>query len=82
MSRSAMPFAWLCAVLLGSAMTAGSARPSAALAADPHDEVIPLVRRIDAYFRSNKVDGVTLDSRFAINPSEAIRQGVVCQLLG
>lgn len=63
-------------------MFPAAAHASRALAADAHDEVIPLVRRIDAYFRANKVDDVTLDSRFAINPSEAIRQGVVCQLLG
>jgi hypothetical protein len=41
-----------------------------------------LVRRMDRYFVEHAVDGVTLDSRFDINPPEAIRQSVVCQLLG
>jgi hypothetical protein len=72
----------LAAAAVALAALPGSAGAARALAADAHDEVIPLVRRIDAYFRANKVDDVTLDSRFAINPSEAIRQGVVCQLLG
>jgi len=46
------------------------------------DPLRPMVRRIDGFFRSHEVDGVTMDSRYAINPSEAIRMGVVCQLLG
>jgi hypothetical protein len=41
-----------------------------------------MVRRMDRYFVEHAVDGVTLDSRFDINPPEAIRQSVVCQLLG
>jgi hypothetical protein len=49
---------------------------------DRLDPLRPMVRRIDTFFRSNEVDGVTMDSRYAINPSEAIRMGVVCQLLG
>ena len=81
MPRFSITRAVLAAIAAALALGANAA-PAAVLAADPHDEVIPLVRRIDAYFRANKVDDVTLDSRFAINPSEAIRQGVVCQLLG
>ena len=41
-----------------------------------------LVRRMDRYFVEHAVAGITLDSRFDINPPEAIRQSVVCQLLG
>ncbi len=41
-----------------------------------------MVRRMDRYFTGHAVDGITLDSRFDINPPEAIRQSVVCQLLG
>jgi hypothetical protein len=49
---------------------------------DRLDPLRPMVRRIDGFFRTHEVDGVTMDSRYAINPSEAIRMGVVCQLLG
>ena len=41
-----------------------------------------MVRRMDRYFAEHAVDGITLDARFDINPPEAIRQSVVCQLLG
>ena len=41
-----------------------------------------MVRRMDRFFVDKAVDGITLDSRFDINPPEAIRQSVVCQLLG
>jgi len=44
--------------------------------------IAALARRMDRYFVEHAVDGVTLDSRFDINPPEAIRQSVVCQLLG
>ena len=46
------------------------------------DPLSALVRRMDRYFVEHAVNGVTLDSRFDINPPEAIRQSVVCQLLG
>jgi len=41
-----------------------------------------MVLRMDRYFTSHAVNGITLDSRFDINPPEAIRQSVVCQILG
>ena len=41
------------------------------------DSVVGLVRRMRRYFETHEVDGVTMDSRYAINPSEAIRQSVV-----
>jgi hypothetical protein len=37
---------------------------------------------MDGYFVGHAVDGITMDSRYDINPPEAIRQSVVCQLLG
>jgi hypothetical protein len=52
---------------------------SGASAGDP---LVPLLLRIHAYFQGHEVDGVAMDSRYAINPTEAIRMSVVCQLLG
>ncbi len=49
------------------------------LAADP---LVPLIGRIDRYFRQHRVEGVTMDARYAYDPHEAIRMSVVCQLLG
>jgi hypothetical protein len=37
---------------------------------------------MDVYFQGHEADGVTMDSRYPINPSEAIRMSVVCQALG
>jgi len=48
----------------------------------PRGPLAALVRRMDRYFAGHAVDGVTLDSRFDLNPPEAIRQSVICQLLG
>ena len=45
------------------------------------DPLAPMVRRIDAYLQAFQVDGVTMDWRYAVSPSEEIRQSVVCQLL-
>ena len=57
-----------------------SARPSSET--PPGDPLLPLVHRMDVYFQGHEVDGVTMDSRYDINPSEAIRMSVVCQALG
>ncbi len=46
------------------------------------DPLAPMLYRIHTYFAGHEVNGVTMDSRYAINPSEAIRMGVVSQLLG
>ena len=46
------------------------------------DPLVPLIGRLHRYFRTHEVQGVTMDSRYAISPSEAIRMGVVSQLLG
>jgi hypothetical protein len=56
-----------------------------ALAAPPvrgdADPLPDLVRRIERYLRRNEVDGVTMDWRYEVSPSEEIRQTVVCQVL-
>ena len=46
-----------------------------------HDPFAGLVRRMDRYLRQHEVDGVTMDWRYQVSPSEEIRQSVVCQLL-
>ena len=46
------------------------------------DPLVPLIHRMNRYFEGHTLDGVTLDSRYDINPSETIRMSVVCQLLG
>jgi hypothetical protein len=55
--------------------------PSARAAAPP-DSLLPLVQRMNRYFRQHLAEGVTMDSRYSVSPSEAIRQSVVCQALG
>jgi hypothetical protein len=40
-----------------------------------------MLRRIDNYLQLHQVDGVTMDWRYSVIPSEEIRQSVVCQLL-
>ena len=45
------------------------------------DPLAPMVRRIDHYLQEFQVDGVTMDWRYSVIPSEEIRQTVVCQLL-
>jgi FlgD Ig-like domain len=40
-----------------------------------------MLRRIDDYLQRNEVEGVTMDWRYSVIPSEEIRQTVVCQLL-
>ena len=47
----------------------------------PRDPLVPLVRRMERYLRRNEADGVTMDWRYQVSPSEEIRQTVVCQLL-
>jgi len=45
------------------------------------DPLAPMLRRIDDYLQQHEVDGVTMDWRYSVIPSEEIRQTVVCQLL-
>jgi hypothetical protein len=74
--------------LLGTFAAAAAAHEPAERPGGPGEharqprELTAMVRRMDRYFVEHAVDGVTLDSRFDINPPEAIRQSVVCQLLG
>jgi hypothetical protein len=41
-----------------------------------------ILRRMDRYLERHEVDGVTMDWRYSVIPSEEIRQTVVCQVLG
>jgi hypothetical protein len=45
------------------------------------DPLAPIVRRMDDYLQLHEVDGVTMDWRYSVIPSEEIRQTVVCQVL-
>lgn len=47
----------------------------------PHEPLSAMVRRIDRYLQRHEVDGVTMDWRYTVSPSEEIRQTVVCQVL-
>ena len=48
---------------------------------DWQDPLAPMIRRTDDYLQEFQVDGVTMDWRYSVIPSEEIRQTVVCQLL-
>lgn len=47
----------------------------------PPDPVAAMVRRMDRYLQRHEVNGVTMDWRYDVSPSEEIRQTVVCQTL-
>lgn len=70
---------------LGSAPVWATASHASARAgpafATVDDAVAPLVVRMDRYLQQHEVDGVTMDWRYDVSPSEEIRQTVVCQLL-
>lgn len=51
-------------------------------ASSPHDPLMGILRRMDRYLEQHEVDGVTMDWRYSVIPSEEIRQTVVCQVLG
>ena len=63
------------AALFVPAAPAGAARPADA------DPLPGMLRRIERYLRKNEVDGVTMDWRYEVIPSEEIRQTVICQVL-
>jgi hypothetical protein len=48
---------------------------------DRPDPLAQLLRRMDRHLQRHEVDGVTMDWRYEVSPSEEIRQTVVCQLL-
>ena len=58
------------------------ADPPAPGATPDSDPLAPMLQRIHMFFHTHEVNGITMDSRYPINPSEAIRMGVVSQLLG
>src|SRR5258705_2658783 len=58
-----------------------SAPPAGAAAHAYDDPLAPMLRRMDDYLQVFEVDGVTMDWRYSVIPSEEIRQTVVCQLL-
>jgi hypothetical protein len=72
-----------CLLPAGTSRAAGAAPAPALprLAGDGEDPLAPLIRRIDHYLQEFQVDGVTMDWRYSVIPSEEIRQTVVCQLL-
>jgi FlgD Ig-like domain len=45
------------------------------------DPLTPMIRATDDYLQKFEVNGVTMDWRYSVIPSEEIRQTVVCQLL-
>ena len=70
------------AIALGLLAAALLLPRSAWAGATDEDSLTTLIARMDGYFVGHAVDGITMDSRYDINPPEAIRQSVVCQLLG
>ncbi len=70
-------------VLLAVAMlaTPGGVARAGAPCPDPCDSLPALIRRMDRYLQQHEVDGVTMDWRYSVSPSEEIRQTVVCQTL-
>ena len=77
------------AVVAGCLLPPGTSRAASAVPAPAlprpanawEDPLAPLIRRIDHYLQEFQVDGVTMDWRYSVIPSEEIRQTVVCQLL-
>ena len=69
-----------CWLPLGSSR-ALSAAPASLSASDWEDPLLPMLRRTDDYLQKFEVNGVTMDWRYSVIPSEEIRQTVVCQLL-
>ena len=77
MPRALAPALVLAACLLGLLPGPTTASPATAVP----DPLAPMLRRIDDYLQVFEVDGVTMDWRYSVIPSEEIRQSVVCQLL-
>src|SRR5262245_298236 len=72
----------LAIALAASCLLALIPGPSAAVVTDAIDDPLaPMLRRMDDYLQEFEVNGVTMDGRYSVIPSEEIRQTVVCQLL-
>jgi len=74
------------AFVLASAGPVADAAPRVVVMPEPPgsagvDPVSGLVRRMDSHLQRFEVDGVTMDWRYEVSPSEEIRQTVVCQVL-
>jgi hypothetical protein len=69
------------AIVAAAIAPLGPGSAPAAGAAPGRDPLPAMIRRIDRYLRHHEVDGVTMDWRYAVSPSEEIRQTVVCQIL-
>jgi hypothetical protein len=79
--RCARRFGWLRALVALLAFAA-PAHAAGAPCPDPCDSMPALVRRMDRWLQAHEADGVTMDWRYSVSPSEEIRQTVVCQTLG
>jgi hypothetical protein len=75
-TRARAVFAALAAVTLLAGPAAARRPPG------PRDPLIPMIQRMDRYFESHEMDGVTLDARYPILPTEVMRQSVISELLG
>jgi hypothetical protein len=64
-----------------SASSAAAPRTLAWRGSAWEDPLCPMIRRTDHCLQELQVDGVTMDWRYSVIPSEEIRQTVVCQLL-
>jgi hypothetical protein len=73
----------LAMILAGALLPAGATPAPVADRAttDSPDPLLPMLRRMDRYLQEHQVEGVTMDWRYSVIPSEEIRQTVVCQLL-
>lgn len=72
-------FSAVCRACIGTMFLALAVAPAAM--ADPPDPMRPLLNRMEAYFHREEIDGITRDSRYALNPTEVIRLSIVSQLL-
>lgn len=80
----AVAFGLMCILLLAASAlprTSPSSPRAARASAAWDDPLAPMLRRIDDYLQIHESDGVTMDWRYSVIPSEEIRQTVVCQLL-
>ncbi len=69
--------------LCGFLLIVSTLLPAMPAGAGPrHDAMDALVKRIERFLRHSEVDGVTMDWRYQVSPTEEIRQTVVCQVLG